>query len=99
MVWRWIEPTSKAVIGSQQVPYIYEDRINEGVFVDALLKMYNATEEERQEMGRLGAEHVRKNYSFETFNEQWVNFMLKVHEESGSWATRKNYESWECIEL
>jgi glycosyltransferase involved in cell wall biosynthesis len=94
-----IEPTSKAVIGSQQVPYIYEDRINEGVFVDALLKMYNATEEERQEMGRLGAEHVRKNYSFETFNEQWVDFMLKVHEESGSWDTRKNYEPWECIEL
>jgi glycosyltransferase involved in cell wall biosynthesis len=94
-----IEPTSKAIIGSQQVPYIYEDRINQEVFVDALLKLYNSTEEERQEMGRLGSEHVRKNYSFETFNKQWIDFMFRVHEESGSWDTRKNYEPWECIEL
>ena len=94
-----IEPTSRAIIGSQQVPYIYEDRINEEVFVSALKKMFYATEEERQEMGRLGMEHVRNNYSFEVFNEQWVYFMLKIHEESGSWETRKNYEAWEFTEL
>ena len=94
-----IEPTSKAVIGSQQVPYIYEDRINEDVFVGALKKMFYATEEERQEMGQMGAEHVKKNYSFEVFNKQWVDFMLKIHEECGSWDTRKNYDSWEFLEL
>ena len=34
-----IEPCSKALIGSQQVPYIYEDRISEEDFVAALNKM------------------------------------------------------------
>ena len=94
-----IEPTSKGVIGSQQVPYIYEDRINEEVFVGALKKMFYASEEEREKMGELGMEHVKKNYNFETFNNQWLEFMLKVHEESGSWETRKNHQSWEFVEL
>jgi hypothetical protein len=68
--------------------------------VSAMKQMFDKTLKKRgQEMGRLGAEHVKENYSFETFNEQWVNFMLKVNEESGSWDTRKNYEPWECIEL
>ena len=94
-----IEPTSRAVIGSLQVPYIYEDRINEDVFVAALKKMYDMSKEERDRLGELGSEFVRKNYSFEQFNKQWIDLMLKVHEEHGSWENRKNYNSWECIEL
>ena len=94
-----IEPTSRAVIGSPQVPYIYEDRINEEVFVSALKKMYDMTQSERENLGKLGAEYVRKNYNFKDFNERWVNLMLNVHEEGGSWENRKNYQAWEFIEL
>jgi len=94
-----IEPTSRAVIGSQQVPYIYEDRINEEVFVAALKKMYDMPKEDRAKLGDLGAEHVRKNYNFEQFNKQWTDLMLNVYEERGSWENRKNYQAWECIEL
>ena len=94
-----IEPTSRAVIGSQQVPYIFEDRINEEVFVAALKKMFDLSKEERDKLGILGAEYVRNNYSFEKFNKQWVDIMLRVHEENGSWGNRKNYQAWECIEL
>ena len=35
-----IFPSSKAVIGSQEVPYIYEDRISKESFMAALDKMY-----------------------------------------------------------
>jgi len=94
-----ITPTSRAIIGSQQVPYIYEDRINKEVFVSSLKKLYDMTPEERGNLGELGRQHVEKNYNFETFNNNWINYMLKVHEESGSWETRKNYQAWECIEL
>lgn len=94
-----IEPTSRAVIGSPQVPYICEDRINEEVFVSALKKMYDMTQSERENLGKLGAEYVRKNYNFKDFNERWVNLMLNVHEERGSWENRKNYQAWEFIEL
>jgi glycosyltransferase involved in cell wall biosynthesis len=94
-----IEPVSKSIIGSLSVPYIYEDRIGEEDFVDALEKIYNMSPEERKELGRLGREHVEKNYNFENFQQQWVDTMLQFHETNGSWETRKNYQSWECITL
>ena len=86
-----IYPTAKSVIGSQQVPYIYEDRISKEQLHAALDKMYVLSKEERYEMGMNGARHVEENYNFENFGKKWVDLMLKVHEEHGSWETRKNY--------
>lgn len=94
-----IEPSSKALIGSQQVPYIYEDRISEEDFIDALLKMHSMTREERQELGEKGRLHAENNYGFENFEKTWVDLMLGVHEKHGSWDTRKNYKPWSVTEI
>ena len=91
-------PASKAIIGSQQIPWIYEDRINGDEFINALEQMFNFTKEQRREMGKLGREYVLKNYNFETFNSSWVDLMLKLHEEEGSWSTRK-YNGWSIEEI
>ena len=94
-----IEPTSKAVIGSQGVPWIYEDRITKEDFISALKEIFYMSPEERAELGKKGRAHVDKNFNFEDFKENWVNFMLEVHEEFGSWDTRKNYNSWSLLEV
>ena len=86
-----IYPTSKSIIGSQQVPYIYEDRISKEQLHAALDKMYALSAEERHELGAKGAKHVQQNYNFEQFGEKWVNLMLKIHEQHGSWETREGY--------
>jgi glycosyltransferase involved in cell wall biosynthesis len=86
-------PASKAIIGSQQVPYIYEDRISKKAFMAALDQMYDGGEEFRNELGANGRKHVLENYNFESFNEKWVNLILKIHEEEGSWETRKGYSN------
>lgn len=93
-----IEPSSKAVIGSQDVPYIYEDRISKEDFIDALEKIYNMSKEEREEMGRAGRQHVLDNYGFEDYVNMWDETLTKLHEEHGSWSTR-NHKSWEFMEL
>jgi glycosyltransferase involved in cell wall biosynthesis len=92
-------PESKAVIGSQDVPYIYEDRLSEGQVVSALEKMFVMTPEERKELGMKGREHVMKNYNFETFNKQWVDIMTEIHEQEGSWETRTNYNGIRFLEV
>jgi glycosyltransferase involved in cell wall biosynthesis len=86
-------PASKAIIGSQQVPYIFEDRLNKDHVVSALSNLYHMGKEERDKMGMAGREHVLKNYNFATFEERWVEEMLKIHETHGSWETRKGYQS------
>ena len=53
-----IEPTSKSIIGSQQVPWIYEARINKQDFLDALDKMYSSSKEELEDMGKRGRKHI-----------------------------------------
>ena len=94
-----IEPASTSTIGSQEVPYIYEDRISKEDFKAALHKMYNMTPEEREELGAKGAAHVNKNYNFEDFEKKWIELMDKVVKERGSWEARKNYTPWEIKEI
>jgi len=94
-----IKPSSRAIIGSMQVPFIREDRINEDDFIDALEKIHNLSSEEREELGNLGIKHVNKNYNFDNFKETWVNTMLELHEKNGSWETRKNYSPWRVTEI
>ena len=94
-----LTPTSKAIIGSQDVPYIYEDRVSKEDFLEALEKVYNMTPEERKELGKKGREHVVKNYNFDDFNKKWTDLMLDVHERFGSWDTRKGYDRWEMSEI
>jgi glycosyltransferase involved in cell wall biosynthesis len=94
-----IEPASKAVIGSQNIPFIYEDRLNNEDVVDALVKLYEMSKEERQQLGHQGAKHVEENYSFDQYVSTWDNLLSSVHEKYGAWDTRKNYTTWEMIEV
>jgi len=94
-----IEPCSKAVIGSQEIPYIYEDRISGDEFVDTLEKFYNLSEEERASMGAAGRQHVLDNYGFQDYENRWNEVLTKIHEKYGSWENRKNYERWRVERL
>ena len=94
-----IEPASKVVIGSQQVPYIHEDRISKEDFLEALRKVYNMSREERKEIGSKGAAHVDKNYNFDEYGKKWVDLMLDIHERYGSWENREGYDRWALTEV
>jgi len=94
-----IEPSSKAVIGSQDVPYIYEDRINREDFLNALRKFVNMSSEEREALGKAGREYVLKEYNLEKYTERWDALMTNIYETCGSWENRKGYNNWELIAL
>lgn len=93
-----IEPASRAIIGSQEVPYIYEDRISKEDFIAALEKIHNMTRTERKAVGRKGYDNVQKNFGFEQFQKSWVTIFTEFHEKYGSWETRKKYKNWEVKE-
>ena len=94
-----LTPASKSIIGSQEVPYIHEDRLNKEDFLNALRKMYNMTPEERKELGQKGRQHVIKNYNFIDFEKKWVELMDNIHEKYGSWENRKEYKAWNFEEV
>ena len=87
------------MIGSQQVPYIYEDRITKEDFLTALHKLYEMSSSERQELGLKAREWAQTQFSFDSFVERWDDILTGVYEKYGSWSTRKNYQSWNMMEI
>ena len=55
--------------------------------------MYNMSKEDRQELGRLGREHLSKNYNAEILLPKWDEIFQRLHKDLGSWDTRK-HQSW-----
>ena len=90
-----IHPASKAIIGSQEVPYIYEDRLNEDDFVNALKEIYDLSEEDRLQLRTDCAAWARDRFNFDNFVESWDNLFTKVYEEKGSWDTRQGHVPFE----
>mgnify|MGYP003139325691 FL=1 len=94
-----IEPKAKAVIGSQEIPYIYEDRIVKEDFINALTEMYEMSEDERKALGKKGRQHVLDNYGFEKYQKGWEKIISDAIEKYGSWDTRKHYKHWTIKEI
>ena len=94
-----LSPSSKMIVGSQMVPYVGEDRILKEDFIDALEKLWNMKPTQRADLGKLGRQHVLKNYNFKDFNEKWVETMENIHEKHGSWKNRKNYKPYKVVTL
>ena len=90
-----VEPASKAIIGSQQVPFIYEDRLNKEDFLGALTEIYEMSPRERAALGAAGREWAQKQFNFEDFINRWDTLFSDVYEKMGSWETRVGYPSYE----
>jgi len=94
-----LQPSSKAVIGSLQVPYIYEDRISQKEFTEVMKKALNVSKKAYNKMSRDGLKHVQDNYSFKNYIEGWIDVMDGIVEKHGSWETRKNHSRWQLLEV
>jgi len=94
-----IQPCSKAVIGSLQVPYIYEDRISQEDFNKVMKKALSLTAPKYKKMCEMALGHVNKNYNFETFEKTWVKTMDELIEKHGSWDDRINHKRWYLMEV
>ena len=93
-----IIPSSQAVIGSQEVPYIYEDRIAEQQMVGALNTFTDIPKETRKLIGQSGRQHVIDNFNFTDFINRWDKIFTDTYENKGSWPNRA-YKAWELVEI
>jgi len=93
-----IYPVSKVVIGSQNVPYIYEDRISKEDFLESLHKIHNMTTEQKKRLGSLGRQHLLKNYNPEKLLPKWDRIFTELYQTKGSWESRK-HQRWVLKEV
>ena len=94
-----IEPSSKSIVGSQDVPYIYEDRISCKDFKRACKRILNTPKSDLESWGKECRRHIVKNFNFKTHKSSWVSIVKEVCEDNGSWESRRGYKSWSTVSL
>lgn len=66
-------PSARNCVGSQQVPYIYDDRANVDDIAKALQRLYAMTRAERKELGKKARDWAVKNFNMKKMIDSWDN--------------------------
>lgn len=64
-------PASRSCTGSQQIPYIYDDRVSHDDVVNALVKLYDMGRTARRELGQKARQWATKNFDLEKMVTSW----------------------------
>lgn len=66
-----IPPASQQLVGSQMVPYIYEDFTNHQQVVDAFMKIHDLTPDQKESLKKKVLEYVDYEFNFQKVVEKW----------------------------
>ena len=89
-----IDVELKTLVGSQQVPYIYEDLVSHTSIADAIEKMYLYGPEKRKELGQKAFRYVDSEFNYQTTIDLWHDTM---NDTISNWKDR--YQPWSCKTL
>jgi glycosyltransferase involved in cell wall biosynthesis len=87
---------TKTLVGSQSVPYIYEDYACTDEAANAIFSMYNKTENEKLAMSKKVYDYALKEFSLQNTIDMWHDTLLKTIE---NFKRNKNKKKWIKIEL
>ena len=68
----------KTLVGSQSVPYIYEDYCSNEKVAEAIMKMYEKTPEEKEALSKKVIDYVDSDFSFDKTVELWHESLTNV---------------------
>lgn len=66
-------PSARNLVGSQQVPYIYDDRVNDQQVADALEKVFKMGRQARLRLGLEAREWAKTRFGMESMRDGWIN--------------------------
>ena len=82
------------MVGSQGVPYIYEDYVSNKSVSKAIMKLYNLPQSEKKELSLKVLNYARSQFSYPEMINTWNDKLLDLHK---NW--KKDYRRWEQITL
>lgn len=80
-----VYPAARNRVGSQQVPYIYDDRVNNDDVADALEKVFKMGRANRRKLGLEAREWAKVQFGLEKMRDGWINAIesaISKHAES-----------------
>lgn len=93
-----LEPEIRSLVGSQLVPYIYEDYVSNRSVADALMKLYEMGPAGREVLGQKAHRYVESEFRLDKTVSDWHRTMSETIE---TWKTDRSsiYRPWECRSL
>ena len=89
-----LDIVSQTLVGSQNVPYIYEDYSSVEDAAKGMMKLYNMTPEQREDLSKKVLKYSLEEFDMEKTVDMWHETMIKTHEK---W--KKKYKRWNYVEL
>jgi hypothetical protein len=89
-----LDITQKTLVGSQTVPYIYEDYSSCDDAASGMMKLYNMSDYEKSILSDKVLKYATEEFSLQKTVDDWHESMLEI---TKNW--KKKYKSWEQIEL
>jgi glycosyltransferase involved in cell wall biosynthesis len=79
----------KTLVGSQQVPYIYEDYATNESIADAMFKLYEMDPDEREKLGEKARSYAQSEFSYDKTIDMWHESLTNLYH---NW--KNDYERW-----
>jgi flagellar capping protein FliD len=89
-----LTPDVRDLVGSQMVPYIYDDYVSAQTTCDALMKMYEMGANRREEIGEKASQYAKTEFSLDKTVETWDK---SLEETIKNW--RSQYNRWEIKKI
>ena len=68
-------------MGSQNVPYIYEDYVSVEDTADAIYRLYSSSDEEKKELSKKVQSYVSSEFDIDTTVDLWHDSLIKLVED------------------
>lgn len=90
-----IEPAARTMVGSQMVPFIYDDHVNYLDVAEAYYKLYKMSPEERKALGEKAQSYCDFEFDYGNVIKAWDE---SLEETITQWKTSKP-KQWTCEQL
>ena len=89
-----VDISLRSLVGSQQVPYIYEDYVDNADVASAITKIYKMSTDEREKLSQKVMDYVHSEFNFQNTIDQWDRSLKDLLE---NW--KNNYDRVVCEEI
>jgi len=84
----------RSMVGSQQVPFIYEDYVSVETVAASIMKMYEMGDDDRVALGKKARDYVLSEFAYQDTVDAWHE---SLNDTIDNWKSR--YQRWECNTL
>ena len=85
-----LDPEVKSLVGTQTIPYIYEDYISHETFANSIMKMYKIHPDDRRLIGERARKYVLEEFNITKMVDDWDKSLITLsqRQKKSKWSVK-----------